>query len=232
MKEIEQAELKKWINYFSNHHKVSESKSNFLKNEPLSSHQSACALGALWYEFSDFMPWFLSMAAASVSTNEMRQSLIQVAHEELGEGNKNQLHSEQFKKALSQAGIVFSHCSFTSEHIDYLKEKLLTVKSEYTVLGLCLGLEIIANENIESLIGKLSLTPKMSAALESSYFFKVHRVNEDQHIEYNIKNFLHFCSSEIEKEKFMQGFEEALDFWHQFWSKVASLEKTTLEASA
>lgn len=58
-----------------------------------------------WYTFSRFMPWLLAHQAASVSTNELRFSFIQIAFEELGEGNRSMIHSEKFLESVRKAGV-------------------------------------------------------------------------------------------------------------------------------
>ncbi len=214
---LEDNSVERWTKSFLSHSTVLELKNKIFDKPLPPTKESAAILAEYWYEFSSVMPWFLCLAGAKVSTNEMRQSLIRVAHEELGEGDANNLHCEKFRGAVLSTGIDFELPNSDSIVIGLLKSSIKKANSPHQVLGLCLGLEIIANENIDFLFRGLAFDSSAQTALEDSYFFKIHRVNEDSHIFYNVSNFLKFCSSSSEKKRFLVGFENALDFWRIFW---------------
>lgn len=209
--------IERWTKSFLAHPTVIELKDKIFEKPLAATKESAAILAEYWYEFSSVMPWFLCLAGTKVSTNEMRQSLIRVAFEELGEGKATDLHCEKFREAVLSTGVDFERRDSDSVVIGLLKTFINEASSPYQVLGLCLGLEIIANENIDFLFRGLAFDAKARTALEDSYFFKIHRVNEDNHIFYNVSNFLKFCSSNAQKKEFLAGFDNALDFWRIFW---------------
>lgn len=90
-------------------------------------------------------------------------------------------------------------------------------------MGICLGLEIIANENIQLLFDyRLKTDGSNFIELTQSEFFITHRVNEDEHILKSIENFKVFCKSKIDKEQFISGFNLAIEFWEKFWMKASA----------
>ena len=174
-------------------------------------------LASCWYTFSEFMPWYLSHQASVVSTNQLRFSFIQIAHEELGEGNRLMVHSDKFLEAVLNTGLDVDK-DLSLESINWLKLNL--VPDDDHILGLSLGLEVIANENISTLLNLIGYTTEIKNKLASSFFFATHFINEDQHILINSNNYLRFCENEKNKESFMDGYLTGLEFWEKFWMEA------------
>lgn len=192
----------------------------FGENQNLSKNSSlslANIAGSFWYRFSDYMPKFLATSGSQFKSNEERLCAIQIAFEELGEGNKDHIHAEAFKKTCEKAGIFIGDLECQS--INILDSFLESLPSDKKKLGIGLGLEIIANENIETLFNYLSYDEKSKNLLGKSYFFKTHFINEDEHIRENAQNFL-FCISKEDKADFLIGFKEGIRFWQSFWDEV------------
>ena len=173
-----------------------------------------------WYCFSTFMPWFLCKQASYVSSNEIRCSIIKIAFEELGEGDVNKIHAKDFLNSISQVGIS-DVIPQKLQSIEWLKENLK--KDDFYILGLGLGLEIIANENIEHLLICLSRDSDEYEKLKETSFFKLHCTNEDKHIELSKENFSRFCKDIDSKRSFLQGCDVGINFWKKFWKEVTNV---------
>jgi hypothetical protein len=164
-----------------------------------------------------------------VDNDRTRQNIIQITWEELGSGNPEMLHSKLFLAAASlsknkeinwKKEILNSNldCKIL---LDQLYSDLENCKTSYQILGMTLGMEIPANENIDCLFNSVCYDVSRET-LENSSFFKIHRVNEDQHIAANIENFEIVCKTQKSKEEFIEGFTAAVTFWKFFWDEASS----------
>ena len=81
-------------------------------------------------------------------------------------------------------------------------------------------MEIPANENIETLFHAVKYDIEEND-LEDTEFFKVHRENEDEHIELNLKSYQSIQGAE-QKEEFLKGFDDAILFWKNFWKEAST----------
>jgi hypothetical protein len=217
------ADQDRWLQFFTEIAQADVIFSGIRKSLENRNIELARRSGKLWYEFSAFMPYFLTKAASQLDTNEQRAYITQVAYEELGYGDPEKMHYLDFEKALMAAGIDKSEAGEVSVAVllDGLKECLLHKTDDAGVLGMCLGLEIIANENIDSLFESLAYNEEARKSLSQSIFFKIHRVNEDDHIALNVANFIRFCDTEEKRNSFIYGFKESTAFWQKYWSKVS-----------
>ena len=96
-------------------------------------------------------------------------------------------------------------------------------KTDARVLGILLGLEIDAEENISTIASALSHDEKSKTIIDESPFFRIHRVAEVEHIRLDVSNFLRFCPTEQSKEDFMEGFDAAVQFWRFFWQGMTKI---------
>ncbi len=212
-----------WTDFFLSEANKKDIFSDLTESSPVATKYTALVVGSSWHKFSEFMPKLLTHAATSMHSNEKRHYITQVAWEELGEGNINNLHCDLFEEALTLSEVTqdeyeaFIHTDYSHEPIRALQNSFLKLNSDSEILGLCLGLEIIAIENIETIYWALAHTPEVAERISATKFFKIHRFNETEHIRLNISNYLKFCSTPLEKDKFKQGFDEALKFWEFFW---------------
>ena len=192
------------------------------------SQEKARVVGVLWHRFSDFMPWFLCQAAAKVSSNEKRHYVIQTAFEELGMRDAGEIHPDMFWKAAQIAGVTdeardrIRSASEPAEALNGLRAALSATQSDAEILGLLLGLEIPAVENIETILASLSHGDTVARQLNDHKFFKLHRMIETEHVRLTVANFLRFCSSENDKALFIKGFDRGLEFWERFWTTAAN----------
>ncbi len=203
-------------------HKLAEVKSIFganLEISKLDSFQNANIVATLWNQFSEFMPKFLSSIASGYVDNEERFSAVQIAWEELGEGNRNNIHAKIFRDAVEMLGIQTSLTGINCESLNILKNFLVASPSDKERLGIGLGLEIMANENISTLFKYNCFNKDKKIKLAQSDFFKIHFKNEDEHIASNIKNFT-FCKSDKDKLDFIRGFKVGVKFWTSFWDEA------------
>jgi hypothetical protein len=179
-----------------------------------------------WLEFSRFMPSFLTSAASLMKDPRMSFSLVQIVWEEMGEGDEQMIHADLFMKAGQKVELNISKTD--TSFLDTLKLK--GNESQYYILGLAFGLEVIANENIAYLYKCLSWNEKSATVLKSDYFFQTHFINEDNHIDLNFKNFSKFCLDS--EPEFIRGFDHALEFWLVFWKLACSTNNLEFSEAA
>jgi hypothetical protein len=180
-------------------------------------------IGTFWHHFSSLAPQIISLAAYKVSNNLMRHYIVQVLFEELGGRNHRVIHPDLFLDCLDSIGVgeakrddlVRSYLPFAS--LAYLSHIMSSAKSDSKILGILLGLEIDAEENIHTIANALSYNEEARVKIETSAFFRIHRVAESEHIRLDVSNFLRFCPTEKAKEEFNEGFDEAVQFWRLFW---------------
>jgi hypothetical protein len=193
------------------------------------SKERASVVGVLWHRFSEFMPWFLCQAAADVSNNELRHYVIQTPFEELGMRDVSQIHPDMFWRAAQLAGVTeedrrrFRNTDASSLPLHYLSDKLSRCRSDSEILGMLLGLEIPAIENIETVFSSLAYTKPLRENLAEDKFFRLHRQIEIEHVRLTVANFLRFCGTLSSKKEFLRGFDSATHFWELFWSNAGAL---------
>ncbi len=206
------------VDSFSSLYKVEDVFSENLELCVENIKEHANVVFGMWFRFSEVMPKVLSKIASKYDCNEERACAIQIAHEELGEGQLNHIHCNAFKRVGEKIGLRINQQD-NCESLNKLSNFVDRSSGDKELLGLGLGLEIIANENISTIFNYLSYDDLSKDILERSYFFKTHFVNEDGHIAENINNY-RFCETEEDKVLFLKGFFNGLDFWQEFWSEV------------
>ena len=225
---FENPEITTWTRRFEDHVVARSIFSDFEKTCPIS-FERACVVGTLWNHFSAFMPWFLCQAAAKMSTNEKRHYVIQTAFEELGMRDVREIHADMFWKAALKTGLTHERAEETSKipgssrPLDALRASLLSYNTDEEVLGILLGLEIPARENVETLFQSLAHTPALEEELSLDQFFSLHRQIEIEHVRLTVSNFVRFCKTPEQKERFLIGFRAGLDFWQAFWGTSARI---------
>jgi hypothetical protein len=192
------------------------------------SKERATVVGVLWHRFSEYMPQFLCQAAAQVSTNQIRHYVIQTAFEELGMRNSNEIHPDMFWQSAISAGATaqdkdrLDNDSRLNATLLALKEALSSCTTDAEILGMLLGLEIPAIENIEMIYQSLAHTEELKTSLAQSRFFALHRQIEIEHVRLTVANFLRFCVTPEAKTGFIKGFENGLEFWQAYWNAVSA----------
>jgi len=224
----EHPEIVRWAKFFTDRYKEAQI------FEPITGiqHSDRRALLAVvssleWYRFSQFAPWFDCQSAAKVSDNKMRHYLIQIAFEELGMRDEKEIHCELFWETVKHLGIsddkkkLLQGLNGVSAALQYLATSLLAAKPDSEILGMMLGFEIPARENIETLLECMSNNNEaLKKKLAATKFFKIHRIIETEHIRLSVSNWLRFCKTEGERSDFIKGCDIGLNFWKQFWTQV------------
>ncbi|MFR0687903.1 iron-containing redox enzyme family protein [Enterobacterales bacterium AE_CKDN230030158-1A_HGKHYDSX7] len=193
---------------------------------------AAQTMATAWYDFTRYVPTFITKAVAQTDDPERQHHLIQIAYDELGGKDKDYIHSKLFLEAIDKAGIrlvASSSASSIKEILKVLDQTLVGTGSQYGIVGLLLSFEIIAEENIETLFQSLCYDQASEESLAASPFFKIHRADETEHIRHSVANFLRFCQTERAREEFRISFDQGIDFWHRFWDQCARL--VNLEAN-
>lgn len=188
--------------------------------------ERAVVVGSCWYRFSNFVPWLLCHAAAKVSTNRLRHYVIQTAFEELGMRNVDEIHAEMFRQTVGDTqGVLASRYAHGDERplasLEFLRESAQRLDSDGFVLGFLLGMEIPAEENIQTIFDEMSFDAGARTFLENTAFFRLHRQIESEHIRLNVSTFLRFCAAESDRADFRKGVSLALDFWERFWVETS-----------
>ena len=187
---------------------------------------SAETMATAWYDFTRYVPVFLTKAVAQTDDPERQHHLIQIAYDELGGRDKTRIHSQLFLDAIAEVGVKVMQGSSGSsirESLNVLDITLVGTKSQYGIVGLLMSFEIIAEQNIEALFDGLCYDDEAGKTLSASLFFKIHRADESEHIRHSVANFLRFCKTETQREEFKHSFDEGIDFWHRFWDQCARL---------
>jgi len=193
------------------------------------SFEKAVAVAGAWHAFSEFMPWFLTQAAAMMGDNRKRHYVIQTAFEELGMRREDEIHHEMFWSAASEIGLRQDHRDRLSKEpkvqsaLNDLRMALLNAGSDAEILGLLLGLEMPADENIDTVFLGMAYSEEASRRLSETQFFQIHRAIEVEHVRLTISNYLRFCRSDKSKAQYKAGFDAGTEFWSTFWTAVGDL---------
>ncbi len=222
-------EVVNWTAYFTERANISSIFFEIEKRIAVKNMALAEIVGTFWHHFSSLAPQVMSMAAAKVDSNLMRHYIVQIIYEELGTRNHRLIHPDLFLDAIESVGVTDKKRSdLISNHFNklgfsYLNQIMSEAKSNSEILGILLGLEIDANENIQTILDSLAYDAKAEEVLISTPFFKIHRIAEDEHIRIDVANFLRFCQTEQEKEEFTDGFDKAVHFWNIYWKCMTQI---------
>jgi hypothetical protein len=225
----ESEEVISWTEYFYKRAKINSIFYETWERLRNPSKTNADVVGTFWHHFSALAPQVMSLAAYKVSNNLIRHYIVQVIFEELGSRSHRMVHSDIFLDCLSSVGtddkkreeLVRKYLPYVS--FDYLQKIMSNAQTDSHVLGILLGLEIDAEENIKTIYDALSFDKTSAGLVEISSFFRIHKIVESEHIRLNVANFLRFCPTETEKTEFIQGFDEAVLFWKMYWSGISSV---------
>jgi hypothetical protein len=219
-------EILSWTKFFHSRIKKYHVFETFENLHPRSKAR-AKTVGVYWYRFSSFMPWFLCQAAALMDSNEKRHYVIQTAFEELGMRNVHKIHPEMFWNAVLLTGLNAQECYNLRDRLpndlalSYLKSTLSFAENDAEVMGILLGLEMPAIENIETIFSSLAYKDELIECLANHEFFKLHRLIELEHVRLTVSNFIRFCESDKRKDDFIKGFDIGVIFWQKFWSEIS-----------
>lgn len=222
-------EVIEWTAFFSKRANIPEIFKDIENRIAHKKYIHAEVVGTFWHHFSALAPKVMSIASARVENNLMRHYIVQVIFEELGTRNHRFIHPDLFLDVIDKLGI-------TQERRKELVSKYLTklgfsnlcslmweAKNSSEILGILLGLEIDANENIQTIFNSLSYNTEAENYLELTPFFKIHRIAEDEHIRLDVANFLRFCKTEEDKDDFILGFDKAVFFWKNYWKAIVEI---------
>lgn len=222
-------EVVEWTEKFSNRANIPAIFSEIVKRIATKKFLHAEIVGTFWHHFSALAPQVMSIASAKVNNNLMRHYIVQIIFEELGTRNHRVIHPDLFLDAIESIGVTSERRKVLIEKylpdigFDFLVSIMNGAKTNSEILGILLGLEIDANENIQTIFDSLSFDADTEAKINNTTFFKIHRIAEDEHIRIDVANFLRFCQSDNEKEEFTQGFDKAVLFWKNYWDAMAQI---------
>ena len=159
----------------------------------------------------------------------LRHYIVQILFEELGTRNHRLIHSDIFLDTIESIGIESEIRRRLIEKylsqfgFDSLISTMNEAENNSEILGILLGLEIDANENIQTVFNSLAFDAEIRFKIQNDSFFKIHRIAEDEHIRLDVANFLRFCRTSEEKDEFISGFDKAVKFWRGFWSAMVNV---------
>lgn len=223
------AEVIEWTAHFTKRANIPEIFSEIGKRISTKKFLHTEIVGTFWHHFSALAPQVMSMASAKVDNNLMRHYIVQIIFEELGTRNHRLIHPDLFLDAIESVGVTTQRRKeLVGKHLSKLGFNELCAimneaKTNSEILGILLGLEIDANENIQSIYDALIFSTEAEEILDKTPFFKIHRIAEDEHIRLDVANFLRFCQTEEEKADFTQGFDKAVLFWKNYWNAMACI---------
>ena len=173
------------------------------------------------------MPFFFGIASQKITSENERKHIRDIAFEEMGEGYYEKRHSKTFLDATSMSNqnsinwkkVILEQDTPVEQLLLSLEQSAREAKDQEYIWGLCLGMEIPANENIEVLFQTVRYDID-EEQLKATEFFKIHRQNEDKHIERNLKSFMSILNSK-QLNTFIDGFDHAILFWRDFWKMAA-----------
>lgn len=218
-----------WTSYFSKRANISDIFNEIWLRLANKKKLHAEVIGTFWHHFSSLAPQVMSLAAYKVSNNLIRHYIVQVVFEELGSRNHRMVHPDLFLDCLLEIGVEDGRREelvrkyLNSVSLSYLQKSMNDARSDSKILGILLGLEIDAEENISTILDALSYDDMSSELANKSPFFRIHKVVETEHIRLDVANFLRFCPGEREKAEFKEGFDEAVLFWRMYWAGIASI---------
>jgi hypothetical protein len=222
-------EVIQWTEHFTKRANIPEIFGEVGKRISTKKFLHAEIVGTFWHHFSALAPQVMSIASAKVDNNLMRHYIVQIIFEELGTRNHRLIHPDLFLDAIESIGVTTAkRKKLVRKHLSKLGFTDLVAimneaKSNSEILGILLGLEIDANENIQTIFEALTFNVDAYQKIKETPFFKIHRIAEDEHIRLDVANFLRFCKSDDEKEKFSQGFDKSVIFWKNYWDAIASI---------
>ena len=225
----ESEEVIQWTLYFTERANIPEIFSEIRKRVSTRKFLHAEIVGTFWHHFSALAPQVMSIASAKVDNNLMRHYIVQIIFEELGTRNHRLIHSDLFLDVIETIGVTTDRRKrLVSKHLPKLPfNDLIAImneaKSNSEILGILLGLEIDANENIQTIFESLAFNDGATQKIKETPFFKIHRIAEDEHIRIDVANFLRFCSTDDDKEQFTQGFDRSVIFWKNYWNAMATI---------
>lgn len=223
------AEVVEWTDRFSKRANIPTIFSEIGKRIATKKFLHAEIVGTFWHHFSALAPQVMSIASAKVDNNLMRHYIVQIIFEELGTRNHRFIHPDLFLDAIESIGVTTERRKILVEKylprlgFDNLVSIMNGAKSNSEILGILLGLEIDANENIQTIFDSLAFDDETEIKVKNTPFFKIHRIAEDEHIRIDVANFLRFCQTDKEKEEFAEGFDKAVSFWKNYWDAMAEI---------
>ena len=218
-----------WTKFYYERYQQASFIDSFTKRFPSNTFGKAVAVSSQWHRFSEFMPWLLCRCAANASSNIKRHYIIQGAYEELGMRDVNEIHADMFLGACLASGLTKTDMAAQNNYdpvtmiLNDKSDKVCNNYNDARTLGVLLGLEIPAEEIVETLFSSLCHDASKQETLERTDFFTIHRQVESEHIRLAVSNFLRFCQADSEKKGFIQGFDESMQFWQDFWTAVGDL---------
>lgn len=229
---IDSPEISTWYKVFADRTPMEEIFTKYLNASNDFKKGRRIAAGVLWYEFSAFSVWYLCQSSASLSDNLKRHYIVQFAFEELGMRDHEEIHCELFRQAAVSAEVSEQHFDtlLGSDEIEnlfsWLRGRLLGYENDASIIGLNLGMEFPAEENISTVQTSLSENKEIAEIVANSRFFKVHNVIEAEHIRAGIANFLRFCPDDKAKRLCLEGFDDGILFWKRYWQIVEDVAKS------
>ena len=170
-------EVTEWTEYFTKRAKIPQIFSEISKRLATRKYLHAEIVGTFWHHFSALAPQVMSLAAAKVDNNLMRHYIVQIIFEELGKRNHRFIHPDLFLDTIESIGITTERrkeivsCHLSKIGLDELSQIMMEAKSNSEILGILLGLEIDANENIQTIFSALAFDDDALSKIKDTPFF-------------------------------------------------------------
>jgi hypothetical protein len=225
----ESPEVIEWTNSFYHRANVNEIFAITWEKIKNNDKNNSAIIGTFWHHFSSLAPKVMSIAAGKVSNNLIRHYIVQIIFEELGSRNHRLIHPDIFLDCLYELDVNDQERNrIITKYVHKMPfQSLLSImdnaNSDSKILGILLGLEIDAEENITTIHDGLIYNEKSMNVVKKSSFFRIHKIAEKEHIRLNVANFLKFCPTDENKQDFLEGFDEAVNFWRIYWASISEI---------
>lgn len=183
-------------------------------------------VGNSWITFSKFIPDFFSQIVEEIENVTIKERINHIIAEELGNDNQDlSSHSELYRQSLATIGIIVDQKELKS--IQFLQEQFILKEHkdrESFAVGVCFGLEIIAEQNIDYLLKYSCVSSEDINSLRKTLFFKIHLVNEIEHINKCFENYHLVARDTNSHRSFHEGCNLSLEFWKFFWDEATYVQ--------
>lgn len=174
------------------------------------------AFGWEYFWFTKAFPGILTQLAARVDDDYLRGFLIEIIYSELGKENRQRMHSELYRRLLSdtpQPPDQGPRLPTTIQLIDGLNELYTSAP-----LPVALGAQYALERQAENMLQRFHVGFERAGATDfQREFFAVHEVDEPDHITAMQGALSRFLNEHQERPAVLAGVRRCLDLFAGFW---------------
>ena len=217
-----------YIDFFNDLSKPESIFRAFQAAVPEKTADHAKVIGSLWYHLSEAIVDILCVALAKLKKPRIRHLVAQTVYEELGESSIDSIHTNLLRDMLLLARVDDTDILRWSGHeginreIDALKGDLEACETDAEICGLLLGMELIAYQNVDTVIDYLSFNEAVGVAVRETPWARLHHQLEEGHIRRAVSVFVDDVPELTSQRHFVRTFMRTMRFWSEFWGQIAA----------